>query len=142
MINCFFFERKKREITGNNIGGYDYAFRLEAIAFEKFSSNGDYIGAAIKREFAPKLSIGLTCGLNNKAPGSRCQNGSFTYNLDGSYEGKTFKTIFAVSKYIVDHKLKIRTDIIYRQSVFDVNKSANRVKNDLLFLRLQLDVHF
>ena len=48
----------------------------------------------------------------------------------------------AVSKYIVDHKLKIQTDISYRQSGFDGNTSVNRGKNDLLFLRLQLDVHF
>lgn len=219
-----FSQGEGRNISGNNIGGYDYTFRLEALPFGKFSASGDYIGAAIKRESTPKLSIGLTYDVNNNAPRSRGQNGSFIYNLDGSYAGKTLNTIFAdlmfnykglsvmaefankttsdgiaevydhvtdsiqigtyyigtgfniqagwmfmnnielcarythinpnptlaneqeytfaVSKYIVGHKLKIQTDISYRQSGFDGNKSLNRGKNDLLFLRLQLDVHF
>jgi len=219
-----FSQGEGRNISGNNIGGYDYTFRLEALPFGKFSSSGDYIGAAIIKESKPKLSIGLTYDINNNAPRSRGQNGSFIHNLDGSYAGKTLNTFFAdlmfnykglslmaefankttsdgiaevydhkndsvqigtfyigtgfniqagwmfkndvefcarytqinpykiaanekeytlaVSKYIVDHKLKVQTDLSYRQTGFDENSSVNKGKNDLLYWRLQFDVHF
>lgn len=219
-----FSQGEGRNMSGNNIGGYDYTFRVEALPFGEFTSNGDYVGAAIKRESTPKLSIGLTYDINNDAPRARGQNGSFIYNLDGSYAGKTLNTFFAdvmfnykglslmaeyankttpdgvaevydnvndsiqigtyfigtgfniqagwmfknkvevcgrftqinpyrtlanereytlaLSKYIVNHKLKVQTDISYRQTGFDGNTTVNKGKNDLLFWRLQFDVHF
>jgi phosphate-selective porin OprO and OprP len=46
-----------------------------------------------------------------------------------------------VSKYIVGHSLKVQTDISYRQRDVAGNASANNGRDDLLFWRLQMDIH-
>jgi len=84
----------KNQITGFH-EGYNYTFRLEALPFGKFSSKGDYVSSAIKRESSPKLAIGLTYDMNNNAIRERGQKGSFITNAAGDYVGKDLNTIFA-----------------------------------------------
>lgn len=47
-----------------------------------------------------------------------------------------------LSKYIVGHKLKVQTDLSYRQNEFQGNTSFNQGKDDALYWRLQMDIHF
>lgn len=215
-----------RNLTVDNIGGYDYTFRLEMLPFGKFQSKGDYVGAAIKREKKPKLALGFTYDINDRAGRERGQGGSFIYNEDGSYaNAKMLNTVFAdlmfkykglsimaeyankttddgtadvydnvdtslvvgtyyvgsglnvqagwmfknnveltgrytmitpdagvsnneteytvgLSKYFVGHKLKVQTDLSYRQKGFAGDSSPNLGGNDILFWRLQMDIHF
>ncbi len=216
-----------RNLTVDNIGGYDYTFRLEMLPFGKFQSKGDYVGGAIKREEKPKLALGFTYDINDRAQRERGQGGSFIYNEDGSYAtGKTLNTVFldlmfkykglsvmaeyankwtedgevgvhdnveyilivgnyyagtglnlmagwmfnnnieltgrytmitpdtdgpyndeteytiGLSKYFVGHKLKVQTDLSYRQKGFADDVSINAGLDDILFWRLQMDIHF
>ena len=74
-------------------------FVSEALPFGKFQSKGDYVGASIKREPKPKLSIGLTYDINENAVRERAQLGGFIRNAEGDYFGKTLHTFFADLMY-------------------------------------------
>ncbi len=52
------------------------------------------------------------------------------------------ESTLGLSKYFVGHKLKIQTDVTYRQLNFANDISTNGGADDYLFWRLQLDVHF
>ena len=221
-----FSQGEGRNMTAGNIGGYDYTFRLDFLPFGEFKSKGDYVGGAIKREDKPKLALGFTYDINDRAARERGQNGNFIYNTDGSYgNAKTLNTVFAdlmfkykglsvmveyankktndglanvydnvdtalvvgtyfigtginvqagwmfknnievtgrytnvtpvagagtieteytigLSKYIVGHKLKVQTDLSYQQQAIDGGAPINLGKDDRLYWRLQMDIHF
>ena len=221
-----FSQGEGRNLTVDNIGGYDLTFRVEMLPFGKFQSKGDYVGAAIKREDKPKLALGFTYDINDRAARERGQNGSFIYNEDGSYgNAKTLNTVFAdlmfkykglsimaeyankttddgtadvydnvdtslvvgtyyigtglsvqagwmfknnvevvgrytnitpvagvsyneteytlgLSKYFVGHKLKVQTDLSYRQKGIAGSTAVNLGSDNILFWRLQMDIHF
>jgi len=201
-----------RNVTAGNTGGLDYTFRSEIQPFGGFASKGDYVGSAIKRESSPKLSVGVSYDLNNKAGKSRAQNGSFLavsdeenlktlstvfVDLMFKYQGWSVMSEFAdkqaedndpvvsedeeiigtyytgsgfsfqagymfdnnveiagrftdinpdevvdqgdtrytlgLSKFFVGHKLKLQTDLTYRD---------RETSNDQLTYRLQMDLHF
>ena len=90
-----FSQGEGRDVTGGHFGGYDYTFRVEMLPFGSFSSKGDYIGSAIKRESTPKLSIGATYDINKNAVRERAQLGKFIRGADGNYYGKDLTTFFA-----------------------------------------------
>lgn len=49
----------------------------------------------------------------------------------------------AFSKYFVGHKLKIQTDIHYRQKyLYETTPTTNQGSNDKLYWRVQMDIHF
>lgn len=219
-----FSQGEGRNLTVDNLGGYDYTFRLEFLPFGKFQSKGDYVGGAIKREEKPKLAVGVTYDINDGCVRTRGQNGSFIKDVSGNYYGKTLYTIFAdmmfkykgfsmmveyanktnengdpnvydntdtvvvgtqyigtglnvqagwmfknnweiagrytlitpdpgssyneteytlgLSRYIVGHKLKVQTDLSYRQMGYDGDSSPNAGRDDNLFWRVQFDIHF
>ena len=205
-----FSQGEGRNITSGNIGGYDYTFRLEMQPFGKFKSKGDYSGADLKRESKPKLGIGLTYDINDRAGRDRGQLGNFLaveasqlktlntffgdfmfkykgFSLMGEYahrevgggDNKVYDLLnnqvgtyytgqavnlqagfilknnwepsvrfthvdpvssskeneytVGVSKYVVGHKLKIQTDLSYREV---------ESKDDKFFYRLQFELHF
>jgi hypothetical protein len=206
-----FSQGEGRNITSGNIGGHDYTFRLEMLPMGNFTSKGDYKGGDLKREEKPKLAIGLTYDINDRAGRERGQGGDFIvadesqlkrligffgdfvykykgFSLMGEYANKTvsggdnnvydatsnvilgtyytgeaaniqvsylFKSdwqpvlrfthisptssnkenefTLGVSKYIVGHKLKVQSDISYRE----IGGS-----DDVLLYRLQFDLHF
>lgn len=66
-----------RNITSDNIGGYDYTGRIEYLPFGEFASKGDYFGSDLKRESKPKLAFGATYDYNDGASRQRGQLGSF-----------------------------------------------------------------
>jgi len=205
-----FSQGEGSNITSGNIGGYDYTFRLELQPFGKFKSKGDYSGADLKREKKPKLGIGLTYDINDRAGRDRGQLGNFLaveasqlktlntffgdfmfkykgFSLMGEYahrevgggDNKVYDLLnnqvgtyytgqavnlqagfilknnwepsvrfthvdpvssskeneytVGVSKYVVGHKLKIQTDLSYREV---------ESKDDKFFYRLQFELHF
>jgi hypothetical protein len=70
-----------RNVAQGNIGGLEYTYRMDALPFGEFASNGDYSGSDLKRESRPKLSIGLTFDINDKAGRNRGNLGTF-YRAD------------------------------------------------------------
>jgi len=212
-----------RDITGGFNGGFDYTFRVEMMPFGKFASKGDYVGADLKREEKPKLSIGASYDINVNSIRERGQLGSFIQDANGAYHGKTLQTLFVdlmfkykgfsvmaeyankqtadgdynvyddssnvvgtmytgeglnvqagyafknnyevalrmtnirpdfgvaaneneygicLSKYFVGHKLKVQTDINYRQRYVYGSTTPDQGATDNLFYRIQMDLHF
>ncbi len=84
-----------RNVTQGSFGGTDYTFHVDILPMGKFASKGDYVGADLKREKTPKLSIGLTYDINKNAVRERGQLGSFIKNSDGDYVGRDLNTFFA-----------------------------------------------
>lgn len=84
-----------RNVTINNIGGYEFTGRIEYLPFGKFIGGGDYFGADLAREPKPKLSIAATYDQNNNAPRARGNKGDFLN------QHKDLKTVFvdAMFKY-------------------------------------------
>ncbi|UII34482.1 OprO/OprP family phosphate-selective porin [Fulvivirga ulvae] len=91
-----------RNLTIDNIGGYEYTGRIEYLPFGKFTGNGDYFGSDLKREKTPKLSIGVTYDQNNNAPRERGFAGDFlsehhdlkTYFVDAMFKYQGFSSMF------------------------------------------------
>ena len=112
-----------KNVTSGNIGGYGYSFRLEALPFGTFQSKGDYVGSAVKYEETPKLAIGLTYDINDRAGRLRGQKGSFISDVSNL---KDIRSYFIDLMY--KHKnLSIMGEYAYRATdddnpeVFDVN---------------------
>lgn len=83
-----------RNISSGNKGGLGYTFRVEALPFGNFQSKGGYVGSAIKREAKPKLSVGVSYDINDRASKSRGQNGTF-FEFTDDFQGRTLYTLFA-----------------------------------------------
>jgi len=84
-----------RNVTDVNLGGYQYTSRLEILPFGKFASKGDYIGSAIKREEKPKLALGGTYDLHDRAVKTKSNQGSYMDNDSPSgYFETDITTIF------------------------------------------------
>lgn len=90
-----------RNVTANNVGGYDYTARIEALPFGEFTGNGDYVGSAVDYEEKPKLSIGATYDFNHNTGRSAGNLGSFIVDSVGDYAGADITTYFvdAMFKY-------------------------------------------
>jgi len=83
-----------RNITAQNLGGYEYTGRLEILPMGKFASKGDYVGGDIKREEKPKLSLAVTYDYNDRAVRKQGNIKGFMYNDEGYYQ-TSVSTIFA-----------------------------------------------
>ncbi|MEB8328071.1 porin [Flavobacteriaceae bacterium KMM 6897] len=64
-----------RNVTSNNLGGYQYTSRLEFLPFGEFK--GDYSGADLEREKSPKLMLAATYDINQDAVKNRSNQGSY-----------------------------------------------------------------
>ncbi|MEQ8531264.1 MAG: porin [Imperialibacter sp.] len=64
-----------RNISEENQGGYDYTARFEWLPLGRFRSNGDYVGADLKRESTPKLMVGIVYDYNDNTNRERGQVG-------------------------------------------------------------------
>lgn len=72
-----------RNVTEENLGGYEYTGRVEFLPFGKFAGKGDYVGGDLKREPKPKLSIAATYDHHDRAVRERGNQGSYLF-IDGS----------------------------------------------------------
>jgi len=84
-----------RNITVNNVGGYDYTGRIEILPMGEFIEKGDYFGSDLKREPSPKLAIGLTYDFNDRAGRQRGQLGDFISDILGNQLTNNLYTFFA-----------------------------------------------
>ncbi len=75
-----------RNVTDPNLGGYQYTGRVEVLPFGKFASKGDYVGSAVKREDKPKLALGGTYDLHDRAVKTKSNQGSYMENDAGFFE--------------------------------------------------------
>ena len=89
-----------RNVTSDNLGGYQYTSRLEILPFGEFK--GDYTGADLEREESPKLMLAATYDINQDAVRTRSNLGSYMEidNGTGFYE-TNINTLFvdAMFKY-------------------------------------------
>ena len=90
-----------RNITDKNLGGYQYTSRIEILPFGKFASKGDYVGGDIKREEKPKLALGGTYDLHDRAVKNKSNQGKYmeifdnTTGISNGYFETDITTIFA-----------------------------------------------
>lgn len=84
-----------RNITSNNIGGYDYTAHVDFLPLGKFAKKGDYFGADLAREPKPKLAIGLTFDHNDGAIRQGGQLGSFVRDETGNYATNSLTSFMA-----------------------------------------------
>ncbi|MBL4593505.1 MAG: porin [Flavobacteriales bacterium] len=82
-----------RNVTDPNLGGYQYTGRIEILPFGSFASKGDYIGSAIKREKKPKLALGGTYDMHNRAVKTKSNQGSYM-ETDAGYFETDIVTVF------------------------------------------------
>jgi hypothetical protein len=89
-----------RNITSDNLGGYQWTSRLEILPFGNFNGGGDYSGGDLKREDKPKLALGATYDYHDRAVKTRSNQGSYMINDAGFYETNIY-TLFvdAMFKY-------------------------------------------
>jgi len=90
-----------RNVTVGNLGGYDYTARVELLPFGNFSNEGDYFGSDLAREEQPKLSIGITYDMHDRAVREHGNTKSFMRTETGYFE-TDINTLF------VDFMLKYR----------------------------------
>ncbi|MDX1772776.1 porin [Oceanihabitans sediminis] len=90
-----------RNVTSENLGGFQYTGRLEFLPFGNFSNNGEYTGGDLKREATPKLALGVSYDFNNKAVKTRSNQGSFMINENGNFHETNISTLYldAMLKY-------------------------------------------
>jgi len=76
-----------RNVTaGNTGGGLEYTYRVDFLPMGDFASKGDYLGSDLARESKPKLALGATFDINDKAARSRGNLGSFFFGDDKNYK--------------------------------------------------------
>lgn len=75
-----------RNVTEQNLGGYQHTSRVEILPFGEFVSKGDYSGGDLKREKTPKLAIGATFDLNDRAVKDKSNQGNYMANDVGYFE--------------------------------------------------------
>lgn len=75
-----------RNVTDANLGGYQYTSRVEILPFGSFASKGDYVGSSVKREEKPKLALGGTYDMHNRAVKTKSNQGSYMENDEGYFE--------------------------------------------------------
>jgi len=56
------------------------------LPFGKFASKGDYVGSSVKREEKPKLALGGTYDMHNRAVKTKSNQGSYMVNDVGYFE--------------------------------------------------------
>ena len=92
-----------RNITAGNLGGHQYTARVELLPFGAFTSKGDYSGSDLKREATPKLAIGATYDINDKAVKNKSNQGSYMVNAatESGFDEANVNTFFldAMFKY-------------------------------------------
>jgi hypothetical protein len=83
-------------VIDNPYGGHQFTGRLEFLPMGEFTGGGDYFGSDLKREKSPKLSIGISGDLNQKAVRNRGNLGTFLKDdVTGEYISNDLKTIMA-----------------------------------------------
>jgi len=88
-----------KNITADNIGGYDYTFKLEALPFGSLQSKGHNVTSDINKEQKPKLAVAVAYDINVGAGRTRGQLGSFSADSNSDAVEKNISSIFADLMY-------------------------------------------
>jgi len=96
-----------RDITASNTGAYNYTARLELLPLGEFAGKGDYFLADLKREGKPKLALGITYNLNEKASRQQGQLGAYLYDSTGT-------------GYVKNDLTAIMADLIFKYKGFSI----------------------
>lgn len=75
-----------RNVTDDNLGGYQWTGRVEFLPLGAFAKEGDYLGGDLAREEKPKLSIAATYDKNNHAVKTASNLGKYMVNDNGFFE--------------------------------------------------------
>ena len=75
-----------RNVTDDNLGGYQWTGRIEFLPLGAFAKGGDYSGSDLVREDKPKLSIAATYDKNNHAVKTASNLGKYMVNDIGFFE--------------------------------------------------------
>ncbi|MGE0560382.1 MAG: porin [Flavobacteriales bacterium] len=87
-----------RNVTSDNLGGYQWTGRIEALPFGEFTKEGDYTGGDLSREEKPKLAIGASYDFNDRAVKTQSNLGKYMVNDNGYFE-TDITTIFVDLMY-------------------------------------------
>ncbi|MGM0580597.1 MAG: porin [Bacteroidota bacterium] len=129
-----------RNMTIDNIGGYEFTGRMEILPFGEFTSKGDYFGSDLMREETPKLAIGITYDQNNNTPRTRGFKGEYlsqlkdqrTVFIDGMFKYRGFSTMFEYADKQVDGSPIVSDGIFYTGSGINI-QSGYLLKNNIEF---------
>jgi phosphate-selective porin OprO and OprP len=84
-----------RNITADNIGGFEYTGKVEFLPMGKFTKGGDYVGADLAREATPKLALAVAYDINQGASRQQGNLGSFLVDSLGNHLETDLSGIFA-----------------------------------------------
>jgi hypothetical protein len=104
-----------RNVVQDNLGGYQYTTRLELLPFGKFESKGDYVGSSVKREIKPKLALGGTYDLHDRAVKTKSNQGSYMNNVVGIDESGS-----NIEGYFETDVTTIFADMMFKYGGFSV----------------------
>ena len=90
-----------RNLTIDNVGGYEYTGRIEYLPFGEFTNDGDYFGSDLEREESPKLSLAVSYDYNAHATRAQGFRGDFlephkdlkTFFIDAMFKYKGFSSM-------------------------------------------------
>ena len=95
-----FSQGEGRNITANNLGGYEHTFKLEVMPFGEISKNGAYVSSDHLRNEGFKLAIAASYDYHDRAVRERGNMGNYMV-IGSSYFESTISTFFidAIAKY-------------------------------------------
>ena len=124
-----------RNVTSENLGGFQYTGRLEVLPFGDFD---DYTGADLKREQTPKLSVGVSYDHNSNAVKTRSNMGSYmttdtgffetdinTFFVDGIFKYQGFSAMSEYAKRTADNPVALNSDGTPTGRVVEVGDGFN-----------------
>jgi hypothetical protein len=120
-----FSQGEGRDVTDGNQGGFSYTAHVDFLPFGKYSSKkGDYLASDLAREETPKMSIGLTYNLNDRAVRQGGQLKSYVYDSTGAIAENTMHNFMAD----LDFKYKglsVASEFAYRTAEEDMEGLSN-----------------
>ncbi|WP_369048329.1 porin [Tenacibaculum sp. UWU-22] len=91
-----------RNITSENLGGYQYTGKIEFLPFGKFLGKGDYSGGDLERQKKHKLAVAISCDFNNNAVKTKSNQGSYMTTTDDGFYKTNITTWFIDGMYKYD----------------------------------------
>ena len=124
-----------RNVTSENLGGFQYTGRLEVLPFGDFD---DYSGADLDREETPKLALGVSYDHNSNAVKTRSNMGSYmttdtgfyetdinTFFVDGMFKYQGFSAMAEYAKRTADNPVALNSDGTPTGRVVEVGDGFN-----------------
>lgn len=130
-----FSQGEGRNVTTGNLGGYQYTARAEVLPFGLFA---DYVGADLRREPTPKLSVGVSYDHNSNAVRTRSNSGSYmitdtgfyetdinTFFLDAMFKYRGFSFMGEYANRTADNPIAVNSDGVATGHIVNVGNGIN-----------------